>query len=118
VKIGVEALVGHAGRLRHRGHPKVVVVLLFVVLLILLLAAPGSTKPPTEGEPPGGGGGGGDGGATVPGRGLEISGNQFTLDGQPFDMTGIRVGSGSQSQALTDELISNLDSYKAHDVTP
>jgi hypothetical protein len=89
---------------------------LCVVLLTLLLAAPGSTKPPTEGEPPGGGGGGGDGGATVTGSGLEISGNQFTLDGQPFDMTGIRTGSASQSQALTDELISQLDTYKAHDV--
>jgi hypothetical protein len=47
---------------------------------------------------------------------LSISGTQFLLDGAPFDMWGVRVSSASQDQALTNDLISNLDDYLAHGV--
>jgi hypothetical protein len=36
----------------------------------------------------------------------------FLVDGRPFTMWGIRVASASQTQALTDSLIANLDAYK------
>jgi hypothetical protein len=50
------------------------------------------------------------------GLGLAIEGNQFLMDGQPFDMYGVRVAAASQSEELTTRLIDNLDEYKAHGV--
>jgi hypothetical protein len=47
---------------------------------------------------------------------LTTQGNQFLLDGAPFDMWGIRVGSASQSQTNTDHLLAQLDEYRAHGV--
>jgi hypothetical protein len=47
---------------------------------------------------------------------LEIKGRTFTLDGKPFDMWGIRVAGASQSQAFTDQLIEQLDTYREHGV--
>ena len=47
---------------------------------------------------------------------LTIEGNRFKLDGKAFDMWGIRVASASQSQKVTDHLIQQLDTYKAHGV--
>ena len=44
---------------------------------------------------------------------LEVDGEAFLLDGKPFDMWGVRVASASQSEAYTEDLISNLDDYKA-----
>src|SRR5687767_5515421 len=49
-------------------------------------------------------------------RELRVNDTAFLLDGKPFDMWGIRVASASQSQALTDHLIAQLDDYKAHGV--
>jgi hypothetical protein len=42
---------------------------------------------------------------------LTIKGDVFLMDGKPFDMWGIRVASASQSDALTDHLIAQLDDY-------
>jgi hypothetical protein len=39
-------------------------------------------------------------------------GNRFRVDGQLFDLWGMRVASASQTQTLTNQLIANLDSYK------
>ncbi|MFP2908552.1 hypothetical protein ACLESD_26560 [Pyxidicoccus sp. 3LFB2] len=64
---------------------------------------------------PGDGGTSPDGGSIVTPV-LTTSGNQFRLDGAPFDMWGIRVGSASQSQANTDHLLAQLDEYRAHGV--
>ena len=64
---------------------------------------------------PGDGGTSPDGGAIVTPV-LTTSGNRFLLDGAPFDMWGIRVGSASQSQANTDHLLAQLDDYRAHGV--
>ncbi len=44
---------------------------------------------------------------------LEIDGETFSLDGEPFDMWGGRMASASQSKAYTQDLISNLDDYKS-----
>lgn len=44
---------------------------------------------------------------------LHIYGNQFFLNGEPFDMIGLRVASASQSDSLTNLLINQLDDYKA-----
>lgn len=41
---------------------------------------------------------------------------QLTLDGRPFPLWGIRVASASQTQPLTEQLIANLDEYRAHGV--
>jgi len=38
------------------------------------------------------------------------------LDSRPFPLWGIRVASASQTQPLTDQLIANLDDYRAHGV--
>jgi hypothetical protein len=45
-----------------------------------------------------------------------IQGRRFTLDGRPFDMWGIRVAGASQNQAVTDQLLAQLDTYRAHGV--
>jgi hypothetical protein len=47
---------------------------------------------------------------------LSVQGRLFQLDGQPFDMWGIRVAGASQSQSLTDRLIAELDTYRSHGV--
>jgi hypothetical protein len=44
------------------------------------------------------------------------SGSAFLVDGRPFTMWGMRVASASQTQALTDSLIANLDAYKRNGV--
>ncbi|MEA3226718.1 MAG: cellulase family glycosylhydrolase [Planctomycetota bacterium] len=44
---------------------------------------------------------------------ITVDGDRFQLNGQPYDMWGIRVASASQSQDLTDKLIANLDDYKS-----
>ena len=44
---------------------------------------------------------------------LEISGEAFLLDGNPFDMWGVRMASASQQETYTADLISNLDDYKS-----
>lgn len=54
--------------------------------------------------------------ARAPAATLGLTGNTFTLDGQPFDMWGIRTASASQSDELTQALIANLDNYLAHGV--
>jgi len=47
---------------------------------------------------------------------LSVQGNQFLLDGDHFDMWGIRVASASQTDSLTELLIANLDEYKKYGV--
>jgi hypothetical protein len=47
---------------------------------------------------------------------IQVQGQRFTLDDRPYDMWGIRVASGSQTQELTDHLIAQLDDYRAHGV--
>ncbi len=47
---------------------------------------------------------------------LSIDGERFLLNQQFFDMWGIRVASASQSDELTQQLIAQLDDYKAHRV--
>lgn len=47
---------------------------------------------------------------------LAVVGNGFSLGGQAFDMWGIRVASGTQSQDRTDALVAALDDYAAHGV--
>lgn len=47
---------------------------------------------------------------------LSVKGNSFYMDNEPFDMWGIRVASASQSDALTDHLIAQLDDYKQYGV--
>ncbi|MHA7627857.1 hypothetical protein [Corallococcus sp. M7] len=54
-----------------------------------------------------------DGGTTPV---LTTQGNQFRLDGAPFDMWGIRVASASQTQVNTDHLLAQLDDYLEHGV--
>ena len=44
---------------------------------------------------------------------LEIEGEAFLLNGKSFDMWGARVASASQREAYTNDLVSNLDDYKA-----
>ena len=44
---------------------------------------------------------------------LETEGEAFLLDGESFDMWGVRVASASQSEAYTRDLIANLGDYKA-----
>jgi hypothetical protein len=44
---------------------------------------------------------------------LEVAGVNFLLYGKPFQMWGVRVASASQSEGYTEDLISNLDDYKA-----
>ena len=47
---------------------------------------------------------------------LSLQGDLFLMNGQPFDMWGIRVASASQSDSLTDHLIAQLDDYRQHGV--
>lgn len=47
---------------------------------------------------------------------LEISGRRFLLDGKPIPLWGIRVASAAMSEPLTNQLIANLDEYRAHGV--
>jgi len=47
---------------------------------------------------------------------LTIQEDRFYMDNQPFEMWGIRVASASQTDSLTNQLISALDSYKAYGV--
>ena len=56
--------------------------------------------------------------ALLPLRAAEIStrGDRFLLDGKPFEMWGVRVGSASQNDALKDSLLAHLDEYLAHGV--
>jgi outer membrane biosynthesis protein TonB len=49
-------------------------------------------------------------------RVLGVEGDQFTLDGAPFDMWGIRTASATYTQEQTDHLIAQLDTYKTHGV--
>ena len=49
-------------------------------------------------------------------RTLTVTGNAFQLDGAPFDMWGIRTASATYTQAQTDHLIAQLDTYRAHGV--
>lgn len=47
---------------------------------------------------------------------LTIAGDRFLLDGNPFDMWGIRTASATMDQAQTDHLIAQLDDYLTHGV--
>lgn len=47
---------------------------------------------------------------------LSIEQDLFRLDGQDFDMWGVRVASASQSDAYKNDLISHLDEYKSYGV--
>lgn len=47
---------------------------------------------------------------------VAFSGSTVLLDDKPARIWGIRVGSASQSEALTDQLIANLDDYRRHGV--
>src|SRR5690554_5775116 len=47
---------------------------------------------------------------------LSVKGHFFFMDDKPFDMWGIRVASASQSEALTDHLIAQLDDYLSYGV--
>lgn len=47
---------------------------------------------------------------------LNTDGVEFTLDDQPFEMWGIRVGSASIRASYTDHLIDQLDDYRTHGV--
>ncbi|MFP4366773.1 MAG: hypothetical protein ACLFQA_06735 [Bacteroidales bacterium] len=47
---------------------------------------------------------------------LKADGIRFTLDDQPFDMWGIRVGSAAIEEEYTSHLIDQLDEYMAHGV--
>jgi hypothetical protein len=47
---------------------------------------------------------------------IGIQGRTFVLDGEPFDMWGIRVAGASQNQTVTDQLVAELDTYRAHGV--
>lgn len=47
---------------------------------------------------------------------VSISDNEFFLDGQPFDMWGVRVASASQQASYTAQLIDNLDTYKSYGI--
>ena len=69
--------------------------------------------PAGDGGVPTDGGTSPDGGPTPV---LTTQGPQFLLDGSPFDMWGIRVGSASQNVANTDHLLAQLDDYLAHGV--
>ncbi len=51
---------------------------------------------------------------SAPGVAITTSGPAFLVDGQPFTMWGIRVASASQTQALTDSLIANLEAYESN----
>ncbi len=55
--------------------------------------------------------------ASPPAVAIARSGNRFLVDGRPFTMWGMRVASASQTQALTDALIANLDAYKGDGMT-
>lgn len=55
--------------------------------------------------------------ASAPAAHLAIRGDGFTLDGRPLKLWGVRVASATQSDALADHLIANLDDYRAHGVT-
>ena len=52
----------------------------------------------------------------ISGATLEISGRTFLLEGKPIPLWGIRVASAAMSDPLTDQLIANLDDYRAHGV--
>lgn len=54
--------------------------------------------------------------ALSPASTLSISGTAFVLDGNRFDMWGIRTASASQTPESTASLIANLDAYRAHGV--
>ncbi|MDX2082353.1 MAG: DUF4350 domain-containing protein [Terrimicrobiaceae bacterium] len=47
---------------------------------------------------------------------LRVDGERFLLDGELFDMWGIRVAGAANSEALTEQLISNLDEYLQYGV--
>lgn len=47
---------------------------------------------------------------------LTVKGDQFLLDGKPFDIWGVRVASATKDQKQTDHLIQQLDEYKRHGV--
>jgi hypothetical protein len=60
---------------------------------------------------------GGEDTSTVEKKGiLSIDGKQFALDGEPFDMWGIRVGSATMNDTYMNHLIDQLDDYKAYGV--
>jgi hypothetical protein len=40
---------------------------------------------------------------------LTIQGDRFLMNGQPFDMWGLRAASGTMHQKQTDHLIAQLD---------
>ncbi|GAB5558650.1 MAG: hypothetical protein SynsKO_02970 [Synoicihabitans sp.] len=54
--------------------------------------------------------------AAAPNPELTIVDRAFFLDGQPFDMWGIRVASATQDEAQTQHLIDQLDAYRNHGV--
>jgi hypothetical protein len=47
---------------------------------------------------------------------LTLQGSRFSLDGAPIDLWGIRVASATMSEALTDQLIAQLDEYRRYGV--
>src|SRR5690554_522805 len=47
---------------------------------------------------------------------ISLKGHFFYMNDKPFDMWGIRVASASQSEALTDHLIAQLDDYLSYGV--
>jgi len=47
---------------------------------------------------------------------LKVNGQFFTLDDEPFDMWGVRVGSATQKNIYTNSLIKNLDDYKSEGI--
>ncbi len=47
---------------------------------------------------------------------LTIQGDRFLMNGQPFDMWGLRAASGTMHQKQTDHLIAQLDDYLAYGI--
>lgn len=88
-------------------------------MVLWLCAAGGQVRASGDESPPGPAPASGrvvDKGGRALGAKLETEGHAFLLDGKPFDMWGIRAASASQTRALTDHLIDQLDEYLAHGV--
>ncbi len=47
---------------------------------------------------------------------IKVVGKFFTLNGNPFDMWGVRVASASITESATNEFIAQLDNYKVYGI--